>query len=227
VLGTLAGGLALLAVFVAWARHRPNPAVDLSLFADRTYRDVNLATLVFGVGFAMMFFAMFFFLMGVWRYTLPQAGLAVSPGPLLVVPVAVVAGRFAARFGHRPLLVAGNLLFAAGGLWLYWRMGTTPDYIGTWLPGLLMTGTAVGLVMPSLSGAAVTHLPPARFGVGSAVNQAVRQVGSVLGVALTVAFVGHAHPQMADFRALYLTHVALGLLTALLCLRVDTAPLKR
>ena len=226
VLGTLAGGLALLAVFVAWARQRPNPAVDLSLFADQTYRDVNLATLVFGVGFAMMFFAMFFFLMGVWRYTLPQAGLAVSPGPLLVVPVAVVAGRFAARFGHRPLLVAGNLLFAAGGLWLYWRMGTTPNYLGTWLPGLLMTGTAVGLVLPSLSGAAVTHLPPARFGVGSAVNQAVRQVGSVLGVALTVAFVGHANPQIADFRGLYLTHMALGLVTAILCLRIDTAPVK-
>lgn len=60
-----------------------------------------------------------FSLAGVWRCTLPQAGLAVTPGPLLVVPVAGLAGRFAARFGHRPPLVAGNLPFAAGGLWLY------------------------------------------------------------------------------------------------------------
>jgi EmrB/QacA subfamily drug resistance transporter len=227
VLGALAGGLVLLAVFVAWTRRRPNPAVDLSLFDDRTYRYVNLATLAFGIAFSMMFFAMFFFLMQVWHYTLPQAGLAVSPGPLLVVPVAMVAGRIAARVGHRPLLVIGSMLYAAGGLWLYMRIGPTPDYLGVWLPGLLMTGTAVGMVLPSLSGAAVARLAPARFGVGSAVNQAVRQMGSVLGVAATVAFVGRASPQIADFRSLYLTHVTLALITAILCLRIDTAPSKR
>lgn len=227
VLGALASGLVLLAVFVAWARHRPNPAVDLSLFADRTYRDVNLATLSFGITFSMMFFGMFFFLMQVWHYSLPQAGLAVSPGPALVVPVAMVAGRFAARVGHRPLLVMGSLLYAAGGLWLYLRAGTTPDYLGVWLPGLLMTGAAVGMVLPSLSGAAVARLAPARFGVGSAVNQAVRQMGSVLGVAATVALVGHASPGIADFRSLYATHIALALLTAVLCSRIDTAPPSR
>jgi EmrB/QacA subfamily drug resistance transporter len=224
---SLAGGLMLLLVFVVWARHATDPAVDLSLFADRTYRHVNLATLFFGIAFSMMFFAMFFFLMQVWHYSLPQAGLAVSPGPSLVVPVAMVAGRIAARVGHRPLLVAGSLLYAAGGLWLYMRVGPTPDYLGVWLPGLLMTGTAVGMVLPSLSGAAVARLAPARFGVGSAVNQAVRQMGGVLGVAATVAFVGHASPRIADFRSLYLTHVALALFTAVLCLRIDTAPSRR
>ena len=227
VLTSLAGGFALLALFVAWARHKPNPAVDLSLFADRTYRYVNLATLSFGIVFSMMFFAMFFFLMQVWHYPLPQAGLAVSPGPSLVVPVAMAAGRIAARVGHRPLLVIGSLLYAAGGLWLYLRVGPNPDYLGVWLPGLLMTGTAVGLVLPSLSGAAVARLAPARFGVGSAVNQSVRQMGSVLGVAATVALVGHASPQIADFQLLYMTQMALALITALLCLRVDTRPAGR
>lgn len=224
VVGTVTVGLLLLALFVAWARRRPNAAVDLSLFDDRTYRYVNLAALTFGIAFSMMFFAMFFFLMQVWHYTLPQAGLAVSPGPALVVPVAMVAGRIAARVGHRPLLVIGSLLYGAGGLWLYTHVARTPDYVGIWLPGLLMTGTAVGMVLPSLGGAAVARLAPARFGVGAAVNQAVRQMGSVLGVAATVALVGHASPQIADFRMLYLTHMALALVTALLCLRIDTAP---
>lgn len=224
---SLAGGVMLLIVFVVWAKHTVDPAVDLSLFGDRTYRHVNLATLFFGIAFSMMFFAMFFFLIQVWHYSLPQAGLAVSPGPLLVVPVAMVAGRIAARVGHRPLLVAGSLLYAAGGQWLYLRVSPTPDYLGVWLPGLLMTGTAVGMVLPSLSGAAVARLAPARFGVGSAVNQAVRQIGSVLGVAATVAFVGHASPRIDDFRSLYLTHIALALFTAILCLRIDTAPSRR
>lgn len=224
VSASLVGGFLFLLGFVMWAKHTPNPAVDLSLFDDRTYRHVNAATLFFGIAFSMMFFAMFFFLMQVWHYSLAQAGLAVSPGPSLVVPVAMVAGRIAARVGHRPLLVIGSVLYAAGGLWLYLRIGPTPDYLGVWLPGLLMTGTAVGMVLPSLSGAAVARLAPARFGVGSAVNQAVRQMGSVLGVAATVAFVGHASPQIAEFRSLYMAHIALALVTAVLCLRIDTTP---
>jgi MFS family permease len=222
VQGAVAGGVATLGVFLVWARRVAHPAVDLTLFDDRTYRFVNLATFVFGAAFALMFFGYFFFLTQVWNYSLPQAGLSVAPGPLLVVPVAMLAGRLAVRIGHRPLLVAGSLLYAAGGLWLHQRTSAEPDYLGTWLPGLALTGTAVGMVLPSLGAAAVARLTPARFGIGSAVNQAVRQVGGVLGVAATVALVGHAAPQLSDFHSLYLTHVALALITALLCLGVDT-----
>lgn len=227
VQSAVAGGLVTLGVFVAWARKVAHPAVDLTLFDDTTYRCVNLATFVFGAAFALMFFGYFFFLTQVWHYSLPRAGLAVAPGPLLVVPVAMAAGRLAARIGHRPLLVAGCTLYAAGGLWLHQRTGVEPDYLGTWLPGLVLTGIAVGMVLPSLGGAAVARLSPARFGVGSAVNQAVRQMGGVLGVAATVALVGHAAPGLADFHTLYLTHVMLSLTTALLCLRVDTRPAVR
>ena len=116
VLGSMASGLVVLLIFVGWARRAAHPAVDLSLFADRTYRYVNAASLAFGIAFAMMFFGLFFFLMEVWHGSPPKAGLAVTPGPLLVVPVAIIAGRVAARVGHRPVLVAGGLLYAAGGL---------------------------------------------------------------------------------------------------------------
>jgi MFS family permease len=88
----------------------------------------------------------------------------------------------------------------------------------------MMSGIAVGLVLPSLSAAAVSRLPVAHYAVGSAVNQATRQIGSVLGVALTVALLGHATLQRSDFNSLYLLLVALALLTGLLCLPVDTKP---
>lgn len=52
-------------------------------------------------------------------------------------------------------------------------------------------------------------------------------MSSPMCVAATVAFVGHASPRIADFRSLYATHIALALLTAILCLRIDTAPSKR
>ena len=49
-------------------------------------------------------------------------------------------------------------------------------------------------------------------------------MGAVLGVAATIALVGHASPQLADFQRLYAVHITLALLTALMCLRVDTRP---
>jgi EmrB/QacA subfamily drug resistance transporter len=219
-----ATGLVAAGAFVAWARKAPAPLVDLALFRHRTYRFVNAATLVFGAAFSMMFLTFFFFMMNVWHYSLPQAGLAVTPGPLLVMPTAIITGRLATRLGHRRFLVGGSLLYAVSSLWFLLVPGTEAQYVSHWLPGLVMSGIAVGLVLPSLSAAAVNRLPVAHYAVGSAVNQATRQIGSVLGVALTVALIGNAALQRNDFDALYLLHGVLALLTGLLCLPVDTRP---
>ncbi|MDM0116006.1 MFS transporter [Variovorax sp. J22R133] len=219
-----ATGLIAAGAFVAWARRAKAPLVDLALFHNRTYSYVNFATLAFGTAFSMMFLSLFFYMMNIWHFSLPQAGLAVTPGPLLVMPTAIVTGRLATRLGHRPFLVGGSLLYACSSLWFLLVPGTEPQYLSHWLPGLMMSGIAVGLVLPSLSAAAVSRLPVAHYAVGSAVNQATRQIGSVLGVALTVALLGHAALQRTDFNALYALHGALALLTGLLCLPVDTRP---
>ncbi len=218
------GGLVAGACFVLWAKLKPNALIDLSLFQHRTYRYVNAATLVFGTAFSMMFLGFFFFMMGVWHYSLPQAGLAVTPGPLLVMPTAIITGRLASRLGHRRFLVGGSLLYALSSLWFIWVPGNEPNYVTHWLPGLLMSGISVGLILPSLSAAAVNRLPAEHYAVGSAVNQATRQIGSVLGVSITVALLGHATLQRIDFDALYILHIALALLTGLLCWPVDTKP---
>ncbi|PLK50577.1 DHA2 family efflux MFS transporter permease subunit [Uliginosibacterium sp. TH139] len=217
-------GLASIAGFIAWARFARAPLVDLSLFRNATYRYVNLASLSFGIAFSMMFFAFFFYMNAIWHYSLPLAGIAMAPGPLCVVPVAALSGRLAGRYGHRPLLVVGCLIYALSGLWFLLVPGTEPAYLTQWLPGALLSGTGVGMVLPSLSGAAVSHLPAQHYAVGSAVNQAIRQIGSVMGVALTVLLLGSAVLRRADFDAVYLCHMGLALLTAALCLPVRTGP---
>ncbi|NDG15545.1 MAG: MFS transporter, partial [Betaproteobacteria bacterium] len=211
-------------VFVWWARSRSDALIDLSLFKHRTYRFVNAATLVFGAAFSMMFLGFFFFLIGVWHYSLPMAGLAVTPGPLLVMPTALLTGKLASRVGHRRFLLGGSLLYAASSLWFLGVPGSEPNYVLNWLPGLVMSGIAVGLVLPSLSAAAVSRLPAAHYAVGSAVNQATRQIGAAFGVALTVAMLAQPTLQRADFTSMYRLHAGLALLTGLLCLPVDTKP---
>ncbi len=219
-------GVSALIGFVIWARVAPAPLVDLRLFENRTYTFVNLATLAFGTAFSMMFFAFFFYMTEVWHYTLPQAGLAITPGPLLVIPFAILSGRLAARLGHRPFLVGGGLIYACSGLWFLLVPDSQPAYLTHWLPGLFMSGIGVGLVLPSLSAAAVNRLPIDQYAVGSAVNQATRQIGSVMGVAITVLLLGRAGLTHQSFVPLYLCHVTLALLTAVLCLAVNTKPHK-
>ena len=217
-------GVACVGLFIAWARVAKAPLVDLALFGNRTYRFANLATFTYGVAFAMMFFAFFFFMRAVWHYSLPLAGLAIAPGPLLVAPVAIVSGRLAARVGHRPLLVGGALVYGCSGLWYLLIPGTEPAYLTHWLPGLLLSGIGTGMTLPSLSAAAVNRLPIHQYAVGSAVNQATRQIGAVIGVALTIVLLGHGSLVRSDFTPVYAAHVTLAVITALLCLPVNTRP---
>ncbi|MBA2961794.1 MULTISPECIES: MFS transporter [Ramlibacter] len=217
-------GVAALVLFVLWARTAPAPLVDLGLFRNRTYAFTNVATLSFGIAFSMMFFAFFFYLTQVWHYPLRTAGLAITPGPLLVIPFAILSGRLAGRIGHRPFLVGGGLLYACAGSWFLLVPGAEPAYLTHWLPGLILSGSSIGMVLPSLSAAAVNRLPPGQFAVGSAVNQATRQIGSVMGVAVTVLLLGHGNLTHASFVPLYVSHVLLALLTAGLCIPVNTKP---
>ena len=220
-------GVIAFVAFIFWAKNVAEPLVDLGLFRHRTYSAVNAATLSFGIAFAMMFFTFFFYMNNVWHYSQARAGLAIAPGPLMVIPVAIVTGRLAGRYGHRPFLVGGALLYAVAGLWFIRVPGLEPAYVAHWLPGLLMTGTSVGLVLPSLSGAAVSKLPAQHYAVGSAVNQATRQIGAVIGVAITVLLLGHGGVQRSDFDALYGLQITLALLTAVLCAFVSTRPAAR
>ena len=189
-IGAFAVAIVAAAWFVLHSRRRPDPVVDLALFHDRSFVVANLATFVYATGFFAMLLGNILFLTGVWGWSIMWAGLAVTPGPIVVAIVAGPAGRLAGRVGFRPLLVGGAFCFAAGLLWYVAFVGATPDYLADWLPGTLITGLGIGLTFPVLSAAAVSTLPPERYAVGSAVNQTARQVGGAIGVAILVVVLG-------------------------------------
>jgi MFS family permease len=226
VAACLAVGLMLLAWFVSRSRNVSAPALDLSLFQARTFRYANAATLVFGAAFSAMFLGSVLFLTGVWGYGTARAGLAMTPGPLLVMVVAPLGGRLAGRVGHRALLVPGAILFGTGFLLRRVVTSATPHYLTEWLPIVATTGIGIGLVLPSLAAAAIRSLPPDRFAVGSGVNQAVRQVGSVIGVCVAIAFMGTAHGPnaMPEFSRLFFVLALGGFLTAAISAAIDTRP---
>ena len=188
-------GLFLLAALLAPAavlrsRHHPSPAIDLDVFRSRTVAVANAATFLYAVGFFAMLLANVLFLTSVWGYSTLAAGLAITPGPLVVAVLSGPSGRLATRVGYGPVLVAGGLTFAAGLAWYVALVGTDAQYLTHWLPGSLLVGLGVALSFPVLSAAAVADLPQERFGIGGAINQTARQLGAVIGVAVLIAVIG-------------------------------------
>lgn len=209
----------LTAAFVARTARHPAPVLDLTLFRSATFRIANLATLAYAMAFFAVLLGNILFLTEVWHYPITQAGLAVTPGPLVVAVVSGFAGRAAARFGFRAVLVPGSLFFAAALTWFALYVGSEPAYLAEWLPGTLLMGLGIGLTFPVLSAAAVSSLPPDRFGVGSAVNQTARQVGGAIGVAILVAIVGEPDTRAAalhGFQNMWLYAAGMATLSGLI-----------
>ena len=197
ILGALAVALVAGAAFVHRTRHHDDPVIDPTLFRSPAFVIANTATDIYAAGFFAMLLGNILFLTGVWQYSIMTAGLAVTPGPVIVAIIAGPAGKLAGRLGFRPVLLFGASFFALGLLSYIVRVGSTPEYLSAWLPGTVLVGVGIGFTFPVLSAAAVSSLPPARFAVGSAVNQTARQVGGALGIAVLVALIG-SQRQLAD-----------------------------
>jgi EmrB/QacA subfamily drug resistance transporter len=190
VLGSFAAAVALGAVVLRRARTHAAPALDLRLFRSRTVSIANAATVAYGVGFFAMLLCNVLFLTEVWGYSTLRAGLAITPGPLVVAALSRSTGRLATRVGYGPVLVAGGLVFAAAQVWSVLLLTDGPHYLSRWLVPSLLGGLGVALTFPVLSAAAVAGLPADEFAAGGALNQTARQLGAVLGVALLVALLG-------------------------------------
>jgi MFS family permease len=134
------------------------------------------------------------FLTGVWGHSILRAGLEIAPGPAMAALFSVPGSRLAERHGERLVGAAGALLFALGGVWWITQVGATPSYGADYLPGMLVGGAGVGLVIPSMFSAATASLPPERFATGTAITSMSRQIGVALGVATLVAVLGTPGP---------------------------------
>ena len=196
-LALLVAAALLLAAFWRRSTTHAAPIVEPELLEVRSFALANAGALLFFMAFGAMLLAGVLFLTGVWHESVLRAGLQIAPGPAMAALFAVPAGLLAARVGERVTGAAGALLFALGGAWWISRIGPVPHYASDFLPGMALGGAGVGLVIPSLTSAATSSLPPERFATGSAVLSMSRQIGVALGVAVLVSIVGTPAPDEA------------------------------
>ncbi|GAA0322577.1 MFS transporter [Actinoallomurus spadix] len=190
VIGGIAVGAVLVVVAVIRSRRHPAPAIELSLLRIRAVSVANLALVVFTTAMYAKILVDVLYMTDVWHWNIVYIGLALAPGPFVTAVCAPLTTRIAGRYGPRTPATVGAVVYGIGCAWFALRPGLTPSYFADWLPGSILTGIGNGLAFPVLSGAAVASLPPGRFGSGTALNAAARQLGAVLGVALLTVVVG-------------------------------------
>jgi EmrB/QacA subfamily drug resistance transporter len=178
-------GLVLLAIFLTVERRRPHPMLDLSLFHSRVFTgSVFSAMMSYVASFASLFVLPFYLIQG-RGLNAGQAGLVLTAQPVLMMLTAPIAGALSDRLGSRRPTVIGLSILTVG-LLLQSRLGpSTPlwQVAGALAVCGLGAGTFISPNNSRLLGAA----PLNRRGIASGVLAAARNVGMVLGVAISGA----------------------------------------
>ncbi|MCT7350714.1 MFS transporter [Streptomyces lavendulocolor] len=182
VLGTLAVGLVLLALFVRWELRTPQPMIDLRLFRRAQFLWGSLAGVLVTFGMLGLLFVVPQYLQLVQGYDALGTGLRLLPLIGGLVVGAPAGEKLAARTGYR-LPVTVGLLVLAGGL----AVGAATDvdtgygFVAGWLA---VVGLGIGMALSPAMEAVLGALPPERSGSGTAITMTLRQAGGALGVAV-------------------------------------------
>ncbi|MHB1568816.1 MAG: MFS transporter, partial [Solirubrobacteraceae bacterium] len=191
-LGLFALGAALLALFIRRCLRHAAPVLDLSLFRDRRFAFANLASIGLGIGLFGGSIASVLYFTHVWEWSVLAAGAGFIPGGLVAAMTGKLAGDLAQRIGTRAVGVGGCVAAGAGLLLIALMTTEHADFAGGFLPGQVVYSAGIVAAMTALLGAALTSVPASQYAVASGLNNALRQVGGAIGVAVVIAISGNA-----------------------------------
>ena len=190
-LGAFAAAAALLAAFVLTEARSPQPITPLRLFADRSRSASYVARLLLVAGMFGMFFFLTQYIQEMLGFSPLQAGIAFVPLTGALFAVSRLAPWLVARFGPKPLMVAGLLPVVAGMTWLT-RIAPGTDYLHGILGPMLLLGSGMGVTFVPLTMASLAGVRPEDSGAGSSMVNVTQQVGGALGLAILVTVFGRA-----------------------------------
>jgi EmrB/QacA subfamily drug resistance transporter len=183
ILGSLVGGVLVLALFVRYERRAEHPMLPLRLFARRNFSFANLETLAVYAGLSTLAFFLVLFLQQLAGYTPFQSGLALLPATLVMFALSPRVGRLSMRFGPRFFMGVGPFV-AAAGLLLLLRVRPDFSYWADVLPAVLLFALGLSMIVAPLTSTVLAEAGGDDAGIASGVNNAVARVGGLLGIAL-------------------------------------------
>ncbi|EPH39886.1 DHA2 family efflux MFS transporter permease subunit [Streptomyces aurantiacus] len=183
VLTGLIAGAALLGGFVHHGIRGKNPMLPMRLFRNRAFSAINAASLLMFVGMFGSIFLLSQFLQGVLGYSPTEAGLRMLPWTGMPMIVAPIAGYLSDRVGGRPVVTAGLALQAVGLGWFALVLSPDVSYAAQ-LPALILSGIGMALYFAPAASLVMASVRPSEQGVASGANNALREVGGALGIAV-------------------------------------------
>ena len=180
--GLIAGG-ALLVAFVVHGIRAKNPMLPMRLFRSRAFAGINAASLLMFLGMFGSIFLLSQYMQGVLGYSPTEAGLRMLPWTGMPMLVAPIAGILSDRIGGRPVVATGLFLQAAG-LGYMASVVTADASYAIQLPGLIISGIGMALFFAPAANLVMSSVRPSEQGIASGANNALREVGGALGIAV-------------------------------------------
>jgi len=162
-----------------------HPILDSALFRIRLFTLPILAAIIIFVSLFSLVFLMPFYLLNPGGYSVDQAGYLMATIFVFLFIVSPVSGTLSDRIGSRLLCTVGTGIVALS-LYLLAHLppeAPVPSIVGR----LALAGVGMAVFIPPNSAAAMNSVPPQRRGVASATVAAARNLGMVLGVAVSGA----------------------------------------
>lgn len=183
-LGLLGGAAALLIVFLVIESRVPSPLVPLGLFKLRNVSTANVVGVLIAGGMFGLFFLSALYLQLVLGYTPLEVGLAFLPSTVVwgIASIAL-SDRLVIRYGIKPPLVGGLLLYIAG-LLLFARAPVDGSFVVDVLPAMLVFGLGGGITFNPLLLAAMGDVAPTEAGLASGLVNTSFMMGGALGLAV-------------------------------------------
>jgi hypothetical protein len=180
----LSASAVLLLGFVLIERRVSDPLLPLGIPSDRSRGGAFIALLLAFGGLFSVFLFLTFYLQRSLGYTPLLTGVAVLPLTAVTIVSATVAQiRLVPRVGVKPLVTLGMAL-AASGMYSFTRLGVHSGYASHILPGLVVTGLGLGLIVPPSLSAATLGVQQSQVGVAAALANTSQQIGGSIGAAL-------------------------------------------
>ncbi|WP_181786023.1 MFS transporter, partial [Streptomyces phytophilus] len=186
VLTGLIAAPVLLTAFVAYELRATNPMLPMRLFRNRSFSAVNAASVLMFIGMFGSIFLLSQFLQGVGGYSPLEAGLRMLPWTAMPLIVTPIAGALSDRIGGRPIIAAGLALQALG--LVLWAVAVEVGFsYGSILPALTVSGVGMAMYFAPSANVVLSSVAPEEQGIASGANNALRELGGALGIAVLAA----------------------------------------
>ena len=224
--------VAIGAIFLAWfflhlrsAEHKGRAVLlSLRLFRNKT-SNLGLGTqTIQWLILQGSFFAVSVYLQEVNHYDAVKTGLMLTPATIGILAASAGADRFARRHPQRWLIIAGFLISSVGTLLLL-ALVRAHSGIVTWIPGLLLFGVGVGIMLTSSVNVVQSSFPDQDQGEISGLSRSVSNLGSSLGTALVGSvLVAVKMPAGRPFAAALIIMLVFALIGLVISVLIPRAP---